>query len=276
MPRIIVIGNSKGGVAKSTTTAALADAAVRDGNRTLVIELDPQGTASLISRIKVADNDVAVSTAMFTKNPTPPSQLARPTIYGYDIIPANASLKDVDEELHKLHLIPLLVLKSHFRLDEGLKQYDVILIDTAAATPKMLRNALFAATHLVVPIAPSNAVLDALRDFLTTVDEVNQYRTQDGQPPVKHAGLVWTKVKEHTVSHQKSMEEVEEQFASHPEIPISRIRIPDSTVVQDAERSYAPVTIFRPSHTVSKQYFAFWDEISGRKKNTNSAKVVSL
>jgi cellulose biosynthesis protein BcsQ len=76
MPKLIAVTNPKGGTGKSTTTAALASLAARDGFRTLLIDLDPQQTVSFLSRGEW-ETDADTAAAMFLQsNAAMPSSLA--------------------------------------------------------------------------------------------------------------------------------------------------------------------------------------------------------
>ena len=131
---MIAVTNPKGGTGKSTTTAALASLAARDGFRTLLIDLDPQQTVSFLSRGEW-ETDADTAAAMFLQsNAAMPSSLARPTSYGYDLVPAGAVLADAEDQL-RLDSFGSTRLRKLFKRDEALSRYDVVFIDTSANKP---------------------------------------------------------------------------------------------------------------------------------------------
>jgi chromosome partitioning protein len=272
MTRIIAITNPKGGTGKSTTTAALAQLAARDGLRTLLIDLDPQQTASFLSR-GTWESEAETAAAMFNAdNPTAPSALAKPTIYDYELVTAGASLADAEDELRKDPFGPSR-LRKLFKRDVALNQYDVVFIDTSANKTRMLASVLMAATHVLIPMQASNVTLKELTELLPIINTINEQRSDFGDVPLINYGILFTMVKDGTRANEAVISALTEQLHGLPGVPVSPIRIPHSIAVEDAALARAPVTIARPSESVSKRYGLFWDSISERQ---NTLKVVSV
>ncbi|RFA24249.1 hypothetical protein CAI21_22405 [Alkalilimnicola ehrlichii] len=114
MPVKSAVVNSKGGVGKSTSATNLAAVAATMGRRTLLIDLDPQGTSSWLSGAEYSD-PVRTAAAMFQDDPLLPSQLAVPGAFGFDVVPAGPHLAESEHWLATTTL-------SDYRLSMVLKK----------------------------------------------------------------------------------------------------------------------------------------------------------
>jgi len=272
MPKLIAITNPKGGTGKSTTTAALAALAARDGYRTLLIDLDPQQTVSFLSRGEW-ETDADTAAAMFLQsNATVPSVLARPTSFGYDLVPAGAVLADAEDQL-RLDPFGSTRLRKLFKRDESLNRYDVVFIDTSANKTRMLTSTLMAATHVLIPMQASNVTMKDLSELLPIIDGINEQRGDFGEPPLVNYGILFTMVKDGTRANEAVIAALSEQLLGLPGVPVSPIRIPHSVAVEDAALARAPVTVARPGENVAKRYVQFWDSISGREAAVQAVAV---
>lgn len=272
MPRLIAVTNPKGGTGKSTTTAALAALAACDGFRTLLIDLDPQQTVSFLSRGEW-ETDADTAAAMFPQdNAIVPSALARPTSYGYDLIPAGAVLADAEDQL-RLDPFGPTRLRKLIKRDEALGRYDVVFIDTSANKTRMLTSVLMAATHVLIPMQASNVTMKDLSELLPIIHGINEQRGDFGDAPLVNYGILFTMVKDGTRSNEAVIAALTEQLHQLPGVPVSPVRIPHSVAVEDAALARAPVTVVRPNETVARRYVQFWDSISGRAP---TAKVLAV
>jgi len=265
MLKLIAVTNPKGGTGKSTTTAALAALAARDGFKTLLIDLDPQQTVSFLSRGEW-ESDAETAAAMFHQNnATMPSALARPTGYGYDLVPAGAVLADAEDQL-RLDPFGSTRLRKLFRRDTALSCYDVVFIDTSANKTRMLASALMASTHILIPMQASNVTMKDLGELLPIIEGINEQRGDFGDLPLVNYGILFTMVKDGTRANEAVIAALTEQLAEIPGVPVSPIRIPHSVAVEDAALARAPVTVARPGENVAKRYSQFWGSISGREE----------
>src|SRR3990172_10874207 len=99
MTIVVAISNQKGGVAKTTTTVSLGAALVEKGHETLVVDLDPQANLSLALGITPASLRRTVAEILMG-NDTALSVSRETVVPGLDVLPANASLRMVDQFLH--------------------------------------------------------------------------------------------------------------------------------------------------------------------------------
>lgn len=172
---IICICNQKGGVGKSTTAAALAQAAVYTGHRALLIDADPQGNATLATG---ADAGRGNSYQLLTG--TPAADLIQTTAQGVDVIPAAPDLSTITSGKGTAR-----------RLQRALKplqgRYNMILIDTPSTAGELQYNGLQAATRLIIPL---QADIFNLQSLYQTAEAARQI--QQSNPALKDVGFILT------------------------------------------------------------------------------------
>lgn len=160
--KIITAAVIKGGTGKTTTVAALAQAAHRSGKRVLAVDLDPQANLSFSLG---ADQTKPGSYQMLTGTPLP--QLIQTTKQGIDCVSASPNLATIKT-----------TPGSAKRLSKALETveaaYDVVLIDTPPQMGELTFNALQAATGLIVPLETDNNSLQGLYQILDIAQQVQQ------------------------------------------------------------------------------------------------------
>lgn len=172
---VLVIAIQKGGTGKTTTAAALAQAAAYTGKRVLVIDLDPQGNLSFA--LGADPNAELTSYELIAHGAAAPIQT---TEQGLDIIPASAELALITLEKG-----------SARRLQKAIeplkKNYDLIVIDTPPTAGALQYSALQAATGLIIPL---QADIYNLQSFYQIMDTAHQI--QQSNPELVVKGFVLT------------------------------------------------------------------------------------
>lgn len=162
-PMILAVSNFKGGCAKTTTSLHLSQKCALEGLRTLLIDLDPQATATLLMGILPdvhLDYDDTIAETLIS-DPALIKQVIRSTYFtGLDLIPSNLAVQDAEFALpresannHERLGSPMRRLKLAIDLIED--QYDVIIMDCGPNTGALTINALSACTGMLVPLPPA-------------------------------------------------------------------------------------------------------------------------
>lgn len=159
---IIAIANQKGGTAKSTTAAALAQAAAHRGRRVLAIDLDPQGNLSYFLAA-----DVGRAGAFEVLDGLPAADAIQATTGGLDVIPASWNLQTITSSRGSARR-----LKAALKPVAG--RYDLIVIDTPPTAGELQYNALMAADSLIIPLQADIVGLQGLYQMADTARQIQQ------------------------------------------------------------------------------------------------------
>ncbi len=165
---VIAIVNQKGGVGKTTTSINIAAALSQLKKRVLLIDLDPQGNATMGSGVDKNSlshtiYDLLVDGAKLSE------QIIKNTPAGYDLLPANADLTAAEVELINETM-------REYRLRQGLTEalgdYDYIFIDCPPSLNMLTINALTAASAVMIPMQCEYYALEGLTALLNTIEQI--------------------------------------------------------------------------------------------------------
>lgn len=192
--QIITIAEIKGGTGKTTTAAALAQAAVLDNKKVLVIDLDPQANITAL-----LDADPTEAGAYHLLHGHPARELIQETQFDIDIIPGAPDLADEVTEKG-----------SAYRLKDALEVvtslYDVIIIDTPPAFSEMTYNALHASTGLLIAL---DADTNALQGLYLITDLARATKAQNKR--LKLLGCIVTKYNPRPILERQMRDIIEEK-----------------------------------------------------------------
>ena len=169
MSRIFCIANQKGGVGKTTTTVNLAAGLAKIDRRVLVVDLDPQGNATMGSGVdkrslELTVYDVLLESAGITE------VRKRSEKAGYDVLGANRELAGAEVELVELE-------HRHLRLKRALEavagEYDFVLVDCPPSLSLLTLNGLCSAHGVIVPMQCEYFALEGLSDLVNTIKQVH-------------------------------------------------------------------------------------------------------
>lgn len=168
MTRVLAIANQKGGVGKTTTAVNLACALAQAGQRVLLMDLDPQGNATMGAGV---EKRTALPTAyqiLLGQSDIAGARL-KSVQGGFDVVPANRELAGGEVEMVDLE-------RREFRLKAALLKvaddYDFVLIDCAPTLNLLTVNALAAAHAVLIPMQCEYYALEGLTDLVATIKKV--------------------------------------------------------------------------------------------------------
>ena len=138
--RIFCIANQKGGVGKTTTTVNLAAGLAQLGRRVLMVDLDPQGNATMGSGVDKRALALSASTTCCSNRPALPRRVAQPEKGGYDVLGANRELAGAEVELVELERREKRLQAPRWR--RWPTDYDFVLIDCPPSLSLLTLNGL--------------------------------------------------------------------------------------------------------------------------------------
>lgn len=170
MAKIFAITNQKGGVGKTTTCVNLSASLAATKKRVLLIDLDPQGNATMGSGVDKHELQNSVYDVLVDQC-SARSVIVHAETAGYDILPANADLTAAEVNL-------LEVASKEYRLKTALAEvqddYDFMIIDCPPSLNMLTVNALTAADGAIIPMQCEYYALEGLSDLLNTVSRIQE------------------------------------------------------------------------------------------------------
>jgi chromosome partitioning protein len=252
MPRIFCIANQKGGVGKTTTTVNLAAALAQLGKRVLVVDLDPQGNATMGSGIDKRKLELSVYDVLL-ENAGVSEVRQRSPKGGYDVVGANRELAGAEVELVGLE-------RRERRLRQALascaSEYDVVLIDCPPSLSLLTLNGLCCAHGVVVPMQCEYFALEGLSDLVNTIRQVHA----NLNPELKVIGLLRVMFDARITLQQQ----VSEQLKSHFGEKVFNTVIPRNVRLAEAPSYGLPGVIFDPASKGAQAFTEFAREMAQR------------
>lgn len=244
--RVLATYNLKGGVGKTSAAVNLSALASQSGLRTLVWDLDPQGAASYLLRIRPK---VKGGARKLVEGRSETATLLKGSdIEGLDLLPADFSYRNLDLALDQTK-------KPRRRMRKVLEplapDYDVVMVDCPPAISLASENVFDVADALLVPLIPSNL---SLRTFERIVEFVD---TEVKRPPELVA--FFSMVDGRKKLHRQITEELTADHAA-----VAHTTIPAATEVEQMGVHRAPLVCYAPRSRAAVAYRALWDEVQTR------------
>jgi len=259
MAKIFCVANQKGGVGKTTTTVNLAAGLAKIGQRVLMIDLDPQGNATMGSGVdkrtlELTIYDVLLENASISEARVKSDKLIDAGC-SFDILGANRDLAGAEVELVDVERREKRIKTAIEAVDS---EYDFVLIDCPPSLSMLTLNGLCCANGVIVPMQCEYFALEGLTDLVNTIKQVHA----NLNPDLQIIGLLRVMFDPRITLQQQ----VSEQLKNHFGNKVFNTVIPRNVRLAEAPSYGVPGVVFDPSARGSVAFVEFAAEMVERIK----------
>lgn len=263
MAKIFCVANQKGGVGKTTTTVNLCAGLATIGQRVLMLDLDPQGNATMGSGIDKRTLELTIYDVLLESASVAEARV-RSEKCGYDVLGANRELAGAEVELVDVE-------RRERRLKDALAQvdaeYDFVLIDCPPSLSLLTLNGLCCAHGVIVPMQCEYFALEGLTDLVNTIKQVHANLNKD----LQIIGLLRVMFDPRITLQTQVSDQLKAHFADK----VFDTVIPRNVRLAEAPSYGLPGVVFDPAAKGSQAFIEFAHEMVERIRKMSAAPAVT-
>jgi chromosome partitioning protein len=256
-PKVFCIANQKGGVGKTTTAVNLSAALASYGKKVLLIDLDPQGNATMGSGIDKSGVTKHLYHLLIGEA-TIEEVLVVAKEAGYDVIPSNRELAGAEIDLVQMEQREQ---QLHQAIRVQAKAYDFVLIDCPPTLSLLTLNGLAAANGVIIPMQCEYFALEGLSDLVNTIKRVHR----NINPNLSLIGLLRVMFDGRVTLQQQ----VSEQLEAHFKDKVFKTVVPRNVRLAEAPSHGLPGVVYDRASRGAAAYLEFGQELIKRVNKQN-------